>query len=277
MLKYVPATSPSEGPVLMVTPETAPVHYVGTAVYRLAAGQRFQDRVGRHQERALVLLSGQARVLGDGLPDTALKGRAAVFEETPPYVVYVTSGAALSLVAETDCELLWASAALDEPASLASRIYTPAEMPIEFRGEGVTGRQVRHLLEEPGQAVRLRLVEVITPGGHWSSFPPHKHDRDIPGVESCLEEIYYYHMAPAKLWAFQRVYDQTGWGEALAVSDGDLVVVPRGYHPVSAPPGSTVYYLNVMAGPTRQWLFTTDPAFAHVPGFSVPGERRGTS
>lgn len=270
------ADGDSDQPMVSATPETATIHYVGASVYHLRSGQSFDAQVDNHHEHALVLLSGQARISGEDLREQTLLGRSSVFDDTPPYVVYVRPEGRISLAAQSDCEVLWASALLDEPGTLASRVYAPDEMSREVRGSGVTGRQVRHLLEDPGTALRLRLVEVITPGGHWSSFPPHKHDQQMPPAESLLEELYYYHVAPNNLWAFQRVYDASGWGGALAVNDGDLIVVPRGYHPVSAPPGSTVYYVNVMAGPTREWNFTTDPAFSHVPGFSVPHPKEMT-
>ena len=107
----------------------------------------------------------------------------------------------------------------------------------------------------------MLVVEVITPGGHWSSYPPHKHDRDALPDESYLEETYYHRLKPAQGFAFQRVYTEDGAvDETLTVKDGDVVLVPRGYHPVAAPHGYDLYYLNVMAGPNRIWRFHNDPA-----------------
>ena len=106
----------------------------------------------------------------------------------------------------------------------------------------------------------MLVVEVITPGGHWSSYPPHKHDRDALPDESYLEETYYHRLKPAQGFAFQRIYTEDGsLDEALTVKDGDVVLVPRGYHPVGAPHGYDLYYLNVMAGPKRIWRFYNDP------------------
>ena len=106
----------------------------------------------------------------------------------------------------------------------------------------------------------MLVVEVITPGGHWSSYPPHKHDRDALPDESYLEETYYHRLKPAQGFGFQRVYTDDGsLDEALTVKDGDVVLVPRGYHPVAAPHGYDLYYLNVMAGPKRIWRFYNDP------------------
>jgi 5-deoxy-glucuronate isomerase len=110
------------------------------------------------------------------------------------------------------------------------------------------------------EADSLLVVEVLTPGGHWSSYPPHKHDRDDPPRETFLEETYYHRLARPGGFAFQRVYtDDRSLDETLTFGDRDCVLVPRGYHTVSAPPGYDLYYLNVMAGPIRQWAVANDP------------------
>jgi 5-deoxy-glucuronate isomerase len=106
----------------------------------------------------------------------------------------------------------------------------------------------------------LLVVEVLTPGGHSSSYPPHKHDTAGTG-ETALEETYYYRIQPRQGFAFQRVYtDDLSIDETMCARDGDVVLVPRGYHPVCAPHGYDVYYLNVMAGPERKWIARNDPA-----------------
>jgi 5-deoxy-glucuronate isomerase len=129
-----------------------------------------------------------------------------------------------------------------------------------MRGSGNMEREVRPILMAERQVERLLVVEVLTPNGHWSSYPPHKHDRDALPEESYLEETYYHRLRPEKGFAVQRVYtDDRSLDETLAVRDGDVVLVPKGYHPVSAPPGYDLYYLNVMAGPTREWKFKNDP------------------
>src|SRR3546814_9131368 len=100
----------------------------------------------------------------------------------------------------------------------------------------------------------------LTPGGHWSSYPPHKHDTATPGAETALEETYYHRLQPRQGFAIQRVYtDDRSLDETISVEDGDVVMVPRGYHPVGAPHGYDLYYLNVMAGPQRRWVFRNDP------------------
>ena len=113
---------------------------------------------------------------------------------------------------------------------------------------------------EDQPAESLLVTEVLTPGGNWSSYPPHKHDTDDLPRESYLEETYYHRTARREGFALQMVYtDDRSLNEALQVRDGDVVLVPRGYHPVAAGPGYDLYYLNVMAGPHRRWVVTTDP------------------
>ena len=106
------------------------------------------------------------------------------------------------------------------------------------------------------------MVEVITPGGNWSSYPPHKHDRDaLPARILARGDLLPPPRRRRRASRFQRVYtDDRSLDETLAVGDRDVVLVPRGYHPVAAPHGYDLYYLNVMAGPKRTWRFHNDPA-----------------
>jgi len=107
------------------------------------------------------------------------------------------------------------------------------------------------------------VVEVITPGGNWSSYPPHKHDRENLPHESRLEETYYHRLNPSQGYAVQRVYtDDRSLDEVMVVQDRDVVLVPEGYHPVGAAYGYDLWYLNVMAGPERIWRFHNDPDHA---------------
>jgi 5-deoxy-glucuronate isomerase len=134
---------------------------------------------------------------------------------------------------------------------------------VEQRGSGDTARRIHHLLPPSARAGRLILFEVFTPGGNWSSYPPHKHDTEDPPTEAYLEELYYYRFARPEGWAFQRVYTpDRSLDEAFAPGDSDVVLVPRGYHPVGMPAGYDGYYLNVMAGHARDWHFTVDPDHA---------------
>ena len=143
-----------------------------------------------------------------------------------------------------------------------ARLLPGSAIEPETRGSGPSERVVHPILmgTADDEAESLLVTEVLTPAGNWSSYPPHKHDRDALPEESYLEETYYHRIDPPQGFVVQRVYtDDRSLDETLAVSDGEVVLVPRGYHPVGAPAGYRSYYLNVMAGPTRTWVFHNDP------------------
>lgn len=247
----------ADGSVLSVTPESAGWGHVGFEACNLKPGETLtRDTGGR--EVCLVLLAGKAKISGGGEDFGVVGERTSPFEGKP-WSVYVPAGASYSVTAETALELAVCSA----PGSGGhpARLIGPKELNIETRGEGTNQRFVCNILPEDEPAESLLVVEVITPGGNWSSYPPHKHDRAAPGKETQLEETYYHRLNPAQGFAFQRVYtDDRSIDETMAVEDGDCVMVPRGYHPVGAPHGYDLYYLNVMAGPERVWKFANDPA-----------------
>jgi 5-deoxy-glucuronate isomerase len=247
----------ASGRVHQVTPASAGWTYVGFEVYRLAEGQELRKRLdGR--EACLVLLSGTAAVSADGQNFGVIGGRASPFEPDP-WSFYAPAGAAWAAKAETDCEIAVCTAPAQ--GKLPARVIPPDEVGQEIRGKGTNTRHVRNILPETKPAESLLVVEVITPSGHWSSYPPHKHDRDALPDESLLEETYYHRLDPPQGYAVQRVYtDDRSLDETMAVADGDVVLVPRGYHPVGAAHGYNLYYLNVMAGPKRMWKFHNDPA-----------------
>lgn len=246
------------------------LQFVHLSVTRMNAGT-----IIRHQESAkemgVVLVQGFGELTIGGHDYGTVGRRSSPFDGIPPYVWYVPPGTEWSFVARgEETELAVAQATVNQSLTPPAHLYRPDEIDREVRGEGEMERQVYHLLDRSGQAAQLLLVEVITPGGHWSSFPPHKHDHENPPNEALLEEIYYFRIQPATAWTLQRVYQPDSEGQVFAVYDGDMVLVARGYHPVSSPPGVTTYYLNAMAGPHRDWLFTVDHTFAHVPMFVVP-------
>ncbi len=164
----------------------------------------------------------------------------------------------------------WPSARRPAQPGRAARVIAPDAVAQETRGAGTNTRHVRNILPDTADiAENLLVVEVITPGGHWSSYPPHKHDTDDPPHETYLEETYYHRLARSAGFALQRVYTDDGsLDQTMAVRDRDVVLVPSGYHPVGAPHGFDLYYLNVMAGPVKQWRFTMSPEHDFLPGES---------
>ena len=176
-----------------------------------------------------------------------------------PWSLYVPAGASWRIAAETDLELAVCSSP-GVAGSREPRVIGPDSHGIITRGKGNNVRYVTDIINEKDPADSLLVVEVITPAGNASSYPPHKHDRDAFPAETRLEEVYYHRLNPTQGFGFQRIYtDDRSLDETMAVEDGDVTLVPRGYHPVAAIHGYDVYYLNVMAGPKRIWKFHNAP------------------
>lgn len=251
-----PRAPDKDGRILSVTPESAGWRYVGFEVYRLEPGQRLSRQSGE-REVCAVMLSGQATVTSDGRALGTIGERVSVFAGKA-WSAYLPAQSSFELQATTAAEVALCSA--PGAGRLPARIIGPESVGYEKRGQGTNQRHVYNILPDSEPAESLLVVEVITPGGHWSSYPPHKHDRDALPDESFLEETYYHRLNPPQGFAFQRVYtDDRSIDETYTVEDGDCLMVPRGYHPVGAPHGYDLYYLNVMAGPHRRWVFKTDP------------------
>ena len=252
-----PQHAGAAGQVHHITPQQAGWRYVGFEVFDLRPGEELV-RDTRGCELCLVLLSGVASVSAGDQTFASIGGRSTVFDGRP-FAVYVPARSRAVIRAESVCELAVCSA----PAQgrLEPRLIRPEQIGEEVRGTGTNTRYVRNILPQTEPAERLLVVEVLTPGGHWSSYPPHKHD-SLEGGETQLEETYYYRLSPPGGFAFQRVYtDDRSLDETIAIEDRNLVLVPRGYHPVAAPHGFELYYLNVMAGPVRSWRVTDAPGY----------------
>lgn len=226
-------------------------------------------------ERLIIPLAGSFDVAcksDDEALAMHLAGRRSVFAG-PSDVAYVPSGMSVSITGAGHV------AVAEAPTRERFRpVHVRREdVPVELRGAGRCSRQI-HNFGTPAvlQASRFIVCEVITPAGNWSSFPAHKHDQYIPGVESKLEEIYYFEMAVergveaspgAKPFGLFTTYSSAAGviNTNVTVETGDVALVPYGYHgPAAAAPGYDMYYLNVMAGPDpeRVWRFRDDPAHA---------------
>jgi 5-deoxy-glucuronate isomerase len=270
LLRRAAAPGP-DGLVCGIDPASAGWDWITFHVYRMEPGQRVERRAD-DQERLVLLLEGYARVLA-GEQDLGVVGaRMSVFDGPPAPVVLVEPGLAVSVIAETVA--LVAIAAAPGGPSRRTALVTSGEILVEERGEGNTTRRIHHLLPPSAEAGRLIAFEAYTPGGHWSSYPPHKHDTENPPVEARLEELYYYRFARPQGFAFARVYTpDRSLDETMTPMDGDLVLVPEGYHPVGVPAGYDCWYLNIMAGPKRAWCFTVDPDHAWLMNWSPTAPR----
>jgi 5-deoxy-glucuronate isomerase len=265
MSKLLVKANPGTGRVAHVTPENTGWTYVGFDLHRLKAGESVSGETGA-REACLVFVTGKGAARAGGRDLGILGERMSPFEGKP-WSVYVPQGSDWSVTAETVLELAVCSAP-GLGGGLPVRVIDPGTLGQEVRGKGTNTRYVTNILPESEAADSLLVVEVITPGGHTSSYPPHKHDRDDLPRESYLEETYYHRLNPPQGFAFQRVYtdaDERGQrelDEVMAVEDGDVTLVPKGYHPCAACHGYDLYYLNVMAGPKRTWKFHNAPEHA---------------
>nr|CAA6812642.1 MAG: 5-deoxy-glucuronate isomerase (EC [uncultured Thiotrichaceae bacterium] len=249
---------PSEnGRYQHITPENAGWQHVGFEAYDLKQGDTL-ELGGSDNELCLVLLSGKADVKTSAAEFSNIGDRMDVFEDKAPHAVYVKNGEDVTVTANTNIEL--AVCAAPGHGNHETRYIKPDEMGRELRGEGTNTRHICNILPDDEPADSLLVVEVKTPSGNWSSYPPHKHDSDNIPYESYLEETYYHRIKPSQGFVFQRVFtDELDIDETMSVSDKEVVMVPRGYHPVGVPHGYDSYYLNVMAGPTRTWIFKNHP------------------
>lgn len=240
-----------------VTPASAGWNYVGFELHRLGEGEVAGGEAGLN-ELCLVLVSGRARISVDSVDLGELGERMSPFDGAP-WAVYLPMGSEWVADAITPLEL--AVCAAPGGGDHVARVIAPGTHPRLTRGTGANVRHVHNIMpEDDGAAQSLLVVEVITPQGNTSSYPPHKHDQDNLPHESQLEETYYHRLNPPQGFAMQRVYtDDRSLDEALVIEDGDVTLVPNGYHPVATVAGYDLYYLNVMAGPKRVWKFHNAP------------------
>ncbi len=252
--------SGDHGRVTHITPQSAGWTYVGFDLHRLHAGETLAAETGT-REVCLVLIAGRARISAGGKDFGEIGERMSPFEGGA-HSVYVPGDASWTVSATTELTLAVCSAP-SLGGQLPARYIGPNDIGRETRGKGSNTRFVSNILPENAPADSLLVVEVITPGGNTSSYPPHKHDQDNLPHESFLEETYYHRINPPQGFAFQRVYTDDGsLDEAMTLRDGDTTLVPKGYHPCAAIHGYDLYYLNVMAGPKRTWKFYNAPEHA---------------
>lgn len=250
-----PLPSQRSGDLLSLPREQAGWEWMSFFVRRLTSGEIWESQTV-WEEAVLVLLGGRCEAdWGEG--GKLIGERANVFDGFP-YALYLPAGSQLRLEAKTVCEV--ADCRVPSTARLKPRLIAPKDVTVSFRGGGNASRQIVDVIRPEFPADRLMVVEVYTPSGNWSSYPPHKHDVDDPPSEVDLDEIYYYRIDKPTGYAHQRLYTADGTRDlTLSVRDGDAVLVRDGYHPVVAGHGYNVYYLNFLAGSARVMAFTEDP------------------
>ena len=222
----------------------------------LRAGSTAQY-VCKDEESVIVLQEGRGTF---ATPDaTWTVSRSNVFAERAT-ALYLPPGVPLAVKAESELEAIVVSA----PSSAAGTavLIGPRDVTVNARGRGTYAREVHDLFVRDPHARRLMVGETFNPPGHWSSFPPHKHDGR--NGEPCLEEVYHFRISPANGFGHQMLYTTEGESVTHQVHDGDAVLLPYGYHPVSSPPGYALYYLWAMAGDERKLALYEDPAHTWI-------------
>lgn len=258
-LFYPNGTAGIPGTPVDVSADSAGWAYCGLKVLSLAAGESRTIATGT-TEMAVLPLSTGGRLEVES-HSFSLAGRTGVFDAVSDFA-YVPIDTEIRITAARPGEMALCTA---EATRRVDPYYAAAEeIAVEVRGGGVVTRQINNFLSaDVREADKLIAVEVITPEGSWSSYPPHKHD-EFTDDEVELEEIYYFRIDGEDGVGFFNCYTSDGSiNETVLVRDGDLYLVPRGYHgPAAATPGHHMYYLNVMAGPSdeRVWKFCDDPA-----------------
>jgi 5-deoxy-glucuronate isomerase len=248
--------APGEGGELVsFTRQQAGWEWMSFKVTRLLPGEEAGLRTS-DEEMVLLWLGGVSSAdWGEG--EQAVGSRANVFEGLS-WSLYLPGHHSVKLKAKTVCEI--AECRVPSKARLAPRLITPGDVITSPRGGENASRQIVEVIAPDFPADKLVVFEVYTPGGNWSSYPPHKHDEHKPPVEVDLDEIYYYRIKDPRGFALQNLYREDHTRDSLlTLHDGDVVLVRDGYHPVVAGPGYDLYYLNFLAGTARTMTVTEDP------------------
>lgn len=252
---------------IQITPRTAQWDYLNFAARQIPQGRMWHFET-RENELALVVLGGTCEITSNIGKWTNVGRRTNVFSGMP-YTLYLPPGTRFTVEAKSehlDVAYGWCAAKEVHPP----RLVRPAEVEVEIRGGDNVTRQINKMIPPGFPCSRLVVVEVYTPSGNWSSYPPHKHDehkvdKDGNLLEADLEEVYFYKIDRREGFAYQRIYTRDRkLDELILARDSHLVLSPRGYHPVVAAPGYNCYYLNMLAGSAQSLAATDDPDYAWV-------------
>lgn len=260
LIPALPATG-GRGIVMEVEAKSVGFDYLNLQVQRLKAGDTCKASTNSN-ELGIVGLGGRFDLESSNGSWRNIGLRENVFSGMP-WTVYLPIHTEFTVTTLTDCDLAFCYCRAER--SFPAALIQPTDVRVEIRGGANATRQINHIVTPEFAADRLLIVEVYTPSGNWSSYPPHKHDVHHPPEEVDLEELYYYQIDRAEGYAIQRVYTRDRrLDETITVHDGDLVLIPEGYHPVVAAHGYNVYYLNVLAGSARSMAASDDPDYGWV-------------
>lgn len=269
-----PGNSTDPNVIVEITPALAGWNYISFQARRLAVQQTWTAITG-NSEMAIVPFSGRLSVESNRGQWSHIGERESVFSGLP-YALYLPRHTTFTISAETNCEYAVALAPTDQDHQ--PQLITPHDIEVEIRGGDNATRHINNIIPPGFPCHRLVVVEVYTPGGNWSSYPPHKHDvhKTSPNgkvLEADLEEVYFYKLDRPEGFAFQHVYTapesplhRAGFpiDTVVMARENDAILIPEGYHPVTSPPGYTTYYLNVLAGSAQSLANNEDPHYAWV-------------
>jgi len=259
LVHSTPVPKDGSGELLALPRDKAKWEWMSFFVRRLRPHDSYSASPS-HEEAAFVLLGGSCRAdWGSGAK--TIGHRKNVFDGLP-YALYLPSGRGVKFTAKTNCEI--AECRVPSDAKREPRLIVPKDVVTSLRGGGNVSRQIVDIMTPAFPADKLMVIEVYTPGGNWSSYPPHKHDVHNPPTEVDLDEIYYYRIQQPGGFAFQHLYSGNGNQQTVMAHDGDTVLVRSGYHPVVAGPGYDIYYLNFLAGSARALTVTEDPSHVWI-------------
>jgi 5-deoxy-glucuronate isomerase len=247
-------------------PESAGWRYLSFVVHDFR-GARWAIAPAPDEETCVVVQAGRSVVIADEQGGTwSLPGRESVFDALPS-AIWLPDGRGLTIevgrppgAGPSALVVARAPRSRRDGVSDEPIVILPEDVKVEIRGAGNATRQINHIVPPTFPADRLEVVEVLTPSGNWSSWPPHKHDVDDMPNEAVLEEVYQYRFRRPQAWGIQRVYRADRTRDAIwEVRNGDVVIVPDGYHPFTAAHGDDAYYLNALAGDRRTMACSFDP------------------
>jgi 5-deoxy-glucuronate isomerase len=259
---------PATDGAVRLDPARAGWRYLSFEARRVGAGATIVDAADGTETCVVVISGRDVTIEGDG-GSWRLEGRTDPFAGLPSALwlpdgrrLQVRIGSGAGVVAIARAPRSGRAGVATEPI-----VVQPRDVVVEIRGAGNASRQINHIVAPTFPADRLEIVEVLTPSGNWSSWPPHKHDVDAMPGEAVLEEVYHYRFRRPEAWAVQRVYRADRSRDGIwEVRDGDVVIVPDGYHPFSATHGDDAYYLNALAGDRRTMACSFDPDLDWVRG-----------
>jgi len=250
-----------------ISPSSAGWDKLNFCVYKKTKDEVLSGNTANN-EYAFIVLSGKVKVLVGNEISEIIGNRQNVFEGMP-WAVYLSLNTEYEIIVESEhAEIAvgWCKA----KKKYGNKIIIPKDVSVEIRGGENATRQINAIIPPGFDCDKLVVVEVYTPSGNWSSYPPHKHDKHIVDsskniIEADLEETYFYKIDKPNGYAIQQVYnDDKTLDEIIRAEDNDLVLVPKGYHPVVAAPGYNVYYLNFLVGSAQSLKASDDPKFAWV-------------